>query len=162
MKLAAGYRWLCAGASALLLGMFGYRVVRILGNVESVARYYRIDGAFSIFWLLLEGVLFLGPFAVTLSAALALRLPKRTAWKLGFSNACISAFFTFSEGLTCFARMMNGHSGYVGAEPLLSAAVCLISGLTVSCSGRAVSRQSAYCNEMQNNKTYDKIQKGES
>lgn len=40
----------------------------------------------------------------------------------------VSGFFALEEGLTLFARAVNGNGGYVGAEPLLSATVCVISG----------------------------------
>ena len=104
------------------------RLFRVGENWESVERYYKLDPADGLVWLLLEAALLAGPFLAALAAALAPWL--RDGWTkgLGLAAACISAFFTLEEGLTCFARAVNGNGGYVGAEPLLSAVICAAAG----------------------------------
>ena len=98
------------------------RLFRVVENWESVERYYKLDPADGLVWLLLEAALLAGPF-----------LALRDGWTkgLGLAAACISAFFTLEEGLTCFARAVNGNGGYVGAEPLLSAVICAAAGAEV-------------------------------
>lgn len=117
------------GASAVLLGTAVLRAVRIAGNWESVAAFYTADGGLSLPWAVLSAALALGPFAVAVSAAAALWIRADRSAGLAAVNFFAGGFFTLWEGLTVFARGMNGHSAYVGAEPLLSLLVCAVSGV---------------------------------
>ena len=123
-------RGLLQGAgTAVLAASVLARAVRAMGDPESVYRFYIGDAG--PFWRLAGLVIFFGPYLVMLSAIAALWLRWDRAGGLGSVNLCASAFFTFLEGLTVFARYMGSHSSYVGADPLLSAIVCGISAATV-------------------------------
>lgn len=115
------------GLTAALLFTILLRIIRAAANWESVAGFYRVDSP----WALLAAVLFLGPFLAALSAVGALWRRWDQAAGLAAVNFCASGFFALWEGMTVFARAMDGHTAYAGAEPLLSAAVCGISALTV-------------------------------
>ena len=121
-------RLLRAAGTALLAGTVLLRALRTAGSLESVLDFY--SGGSGPLWALLELALFCGPYLTALSAAAALWLSRdRAGWAA--VNLCAAAFFTFTEGLTVFARAMNGHGGYVGAEPLFSALAAGISMLTL-------------------------------
>lgn len=123
--------------TAALLGMVGLRVFRNMENWESIARFYGGGDTLGSFWKVIGAGFFLGPFLTTLLALAPLWLRRDAAVGLGAASACAAAFFTLEEGLIVFARSVNGSSAYVGAEPLLSAAVCGISIVTACCAGRA-------------------------
>ena len=127
--------------TALLAGTLAVRVLRLLGNWESVRRFY--PGGQGVVWGLLGLALLFGPYLAAGSAAAALWLPREGAVKLGTVSLCAAAFFTFSEGLTVFARAMNGSAGYVGAEPAFSAAAAAISAATLLRALRAGRRGSS-------------------
>ncbi len=63
------------------------------------------------------------------AAGTALRLPRRRVRQIGIWSLRAAAFFSFWEGLTVFARAMDGHGGYVGAEPLFSLLVLGVSAV---------------------------------
>ena len=123
-----------AGTTALAAAVV-LRAVRTIGNLESVLAFYNF-GAGPL-WALLALALLFGPYLTALAAAYALWLPWDRAGRLGAAGFCAAAFFVFSEGLTVFARAINGHGAYVGAEPLLSALVCGISAITILAAHRA-------------------------
>ena len=66
----------------------------------------------------------------------ALWLSRRRARHFGTGSLCAAAFFTLGEGLAVFARAMDGHGGYVGAEPLASLLVLGVSTAAVFCASR--------------------------
>ena len=116
-----------AAGTALLAGTVVLRTVRALWNLESVLAYY--GGAAGLFWKLLYLAAFLGPYLTTAAAMAALWLPRLRARQIGSWSLCAAAFFSLWEGLTVFARAMDGHGGYVGAEPLFSLLVLGISAV---------------------------------
>ncbi len=119
------------GGTTLLLGTIALRVLRIAGNRESVTAFYMVDSGLSLPWRFLFAALFLGPFITALIAATALWLDQKRAAGLAAVNFLIAGFFVLEEGLTVFARAVNGNSAYVGAEPLFSLLVCAVSGAAV-------------------------------
>lgn len=122
-------RLLQPAGTALLAGTLLLRVLRTLENLESVRRFY--SGAGGPVWTPLFLALFLGPYLTAVSAAAALWLSGNRAEWLGAVSAGAAAFFVLEEGLTVFARSMNSHSGYVGAEPLFSLLACAVSAAAV-------------------------------
>lgn len=129
------YRPLRAALAAVMLGTVLVRAVRICGSPESVMEWY--SGGTGPVWGLIKAALFLGPFAAALAAALAPWFRSRAANALWAAGFCGGGLFTLNEGLILFARAMGGHSAYVGAEPLLSLLVCLISGMALLVRWRA-------------------------
>ena len=127
-------RLFAASGTAALAGTLLLRAVRVLGSLESVRRFYSAEGAL---WTLIGRALFFGPYLVAVSAVAALWLPRDRAGALRTVNFCAAAFFVFEEGLTVFARTMNAHSAYVGAEPLFSALVFAVSAAAVLQTSRA-------------------------
>lgn len=126
---APRHRLLRAVLTAAMLGVVMVRAVRICRNLESVTEWY--SGGTGPVWGPIIMAMFLGPFAAALAAALAPWFRNRAEnalWAAGFFGG---GFFTLEEGLTVFARSMDGRHAYVGAEPLLSLLVCLISGLAL-------------------------------
>lgn len=124
-------KWLPARllGTAVLAGTLALRAVRALGELESVRRFY-FDGQ-GLIWMLIGLALFCGPYLTAAAAIAALWLRRDWAGPLGAVAFCAAGFFTLDEGLTLFARAMNGNSGYVGAEPLFSALACGISIIAV-------------------------------
>ena len=119
--------------TTLLAGTLLLRVLRTLESLESVRRFY--SGAGGPVWtplfLALFLALFLGPYLTAVSATAALWLSGNRAGRLGAVSAGAAAFFVLEEGLTVFARSMNGHSDYVGAEPLFSLLACAVAAAAV-------------------------------
>ena len=115
--------------TALLAGTLVLRAVRVLGNLESIRRFY--FGTPGLIWTLLGVVLLCGPCLAAAAAVAALWLRGERAVLTGLAAACGAAFFTLAEGLTAFARAINGNSGYVGAEPLFSILTCGISIIAI-------------------------------
>ena len=132
-------RVLPAAGTALLAGTVVLRIVRTAGSLESVLGFY--TGGAGPFWALVKLALFLGPYLAAAAAAAALWLPPRRAEGLGTAALCANACFVFAEGLTAFARAMNGHGGYAGAEPLFSAFACGISAGSILRARRAERNQ---------------------
>ena len=111
--------------TALLAGTLILRAARILGHLESVrVFYFSVPGPL---WTMLGAVLLSGPWLTAAAAVAALWLRRNRGVLWGIAAVCGAAFFTLEEGLTVFARAVNGNSGYVGAEPLLSILVLGIS-----------------------------------
>ena len=100
------------GLTAALLFTILLRIIRAAANWESVAGFYRVDSP----WALLAAVLFLGPFLAALSAVGALWRRWDQAAGLAAVNFCASGFFALWEGMTVFARAMDGHTAYAGAR----------------------------------------------
>ena len=130
-------RLLRAALTAVMLGTVLVRAVRIGRSRESVAGWWWYSGPPEPIWALVYAVMFLGPFAAALAAALAPWFRSRAANALWAAGFCGGGLFTLNEGLILFARAMGGHSAYVGAEPLLSLLVCLISGMALLVRWRA-------------------------
>ena len=105
------------------------RLVRVFRHWPGVANFFfpADAGPFS----LIAAALLLGPVALPLLSGLALWSEGRRARSLGLGCLLAGGFFALEEGLILFARAMNGHGGYVGAEPGLSLCVCLISAAVV-------------------------------
>ena len=118
-------KWISLPGTALLAGTLAVRAVRLLEHLESVRRFYFSTPGLT--WTLLGAALLFGPYFAAAAAIAALWLRGDWAVLLGIAAACGAAFFTLEEGLTVFARAVNGNSGYVGAEPLLSILTCGIS-----------------------------------
>lgn len=128
-----------AAGTALLAGTLVLRAVHVLGNRESVGRFFFGGGGV---WTLIGLILLAGPWLTAVSAAAALWLPWDRAGGLRTGNLCAAALFTFGEGLTAFARAMNGHSAYVGAEPLCGLLVLGVSLATLLLAGGKRRRES--------------------
>ena len=105
------------------------RLVRAARHWSGVADFFFPPDAGP--FVLIAAALFLGPVALPLLCGLALWSRGRRARSLGLICLSAGGFFTLEEGLVLFARSMNGHGGYVGAEPGLSLFVCLISAAVV-------------------------------
>jgi len=110
--------------TAALLACLAVRVARLGAHWESVRHYYFPEGN-SLFWLLAGFLLFALPLLLPVAAGVCLWREGRPAARLGRWSAILSGLCTLWEGLTLFARSMNANYGYVGAEPGLSAGVCL-------------------------------------
>ena len=104
--------------TTLLAGTLLLRVLRTLESLESVRRFY--SGAGGPVWTPLFLALFLGPYLTAVSATAALWLSGNRAGRLGAVSAG-----------AVFARSINGHSDYVGAEPLFSLLACAVAAAAV-------------------------------
>lgn len=113
--------------SAAALGCLAARVIRVAAHWQSVAPFYGV-GVYGAGWSFVGLLLFAGPFLTALTALAGLWLRRDWAGRVSLAALGVSGFFALEEGLTLFARTVNGNGGYVGSEPLLSAAVCVISG----------------------------------
>lgn len=113
--------------TAVLLGCLAVRVVRIVMHWESVRSYFFPEDSGSL-WLLIGLVLFVLPLLLPVAAGVSLWRKGTWAVRLGRWSAFLSGLGVFWEGLTLFARSMNSNHSYVGAEPALSAVVCLCAG----------------------------------
>ena len=114
--------------SVLLAACFGFRAVRMAGNWESVAEYYGFGAFQGLFWPVISGLLLVAPFLVIGLGAFSLWGSERWGAVLGWTGFGIGLPVFLLEGLTVFARSVNGNGGYVGAEPLLGAVACAVSG----------------------------------
>ncbi len=116
--------------TAILVGCVTVAIVRMAGHWESVARYYGM-GVYGAGWSFISLLFLAAPFLAALAALVGLWLKGR--WAAGVSLAAlgVSGLLVLWEGLTLFARAMNGNGGYVGAEPLLSLVVCGVAGITL-------------------------------
>ena len=122
--------------TAMVLGCLAVRVIRIVVHWQSVAQFYMFGRAGGSLWRLVGWVLFLGPYLTALAAGAGLWLRRDRAGDVSFAALCAGGFFVLYEGLTLFARAVNGNGGYVGAEPLLSLAVCVVAGAGIFLSAR--------------------------
>lgn len=118
-----------AAGTAALAAATALRAYRALGSAENIRRFYLGDGGF--LWAQAGLALFFGPYLTAAFTAAALWLPRERAMAWARLNLCAAAFFVLEEGLIAFARTVNGHGGYVGAEPLLSALAGGISIITL-------------------------------
>lgn len=141
-------RLLRLALTAAMLGTVLARAVHIRGNPESVAAWY--SGGAGPVWGLLSAALFLGPFAAALAAAMAPWVRGRAADYLWYTGLC-GGFFALGEGLTLFARSMDGHHAYVGAEPLLSLLVFAVSGFELLIRRRASFRRNGRRSDSEKN-----------
>lgn len=114
-----------AAGTALAAGTLALRAARMPGNWESVRDFFLGGGPA---WTLVGAAMLAGPWLAAVLAAAAFWLPRERAARLGTAAACAAGFFVLEEGLTAFARAVNGNGGYVGAEPLLS---LLVLGTTI-------------------------------
>ncbi len=131
-----GWKTLLRGMlTAVLLGCLGLRVFRMAASWPEVTRFYGI-GSFGFRWSLISLLFFAAPFLVIGLAALALWLPGQRGIVPGWAGLWGGGFVCLEEGLTLFARAMNGNGGYVGAEPLLSLTVWAVAGIAVLLAGK--------------------------
>lgn len=117
--------------TALLALCAGIRVVRMAGNWESVARFYGFGVFRGAGWPLVSAGMFAAPFLVIGLGAAALWRKGKGGRILGWLGLGLGIPALLLEGLTVFARAVNGNGGSVGAEPLLGLAACMVSGAAV-------------------------------
>lgn len=125
---------LTAGA----LYCLGARCLRGVAGWESVREFYQLDLSQGASWALFGLAVYAGPYLVL--AALLGALWGRSPWagRLALAGLWAGGLLCLGEGLTWLARGINGHGGYVGAEPLLALGAWLMCALALFLTRRRV------------------------